>query len=196
MKKMNKVLLSIAAAAALAFTVPAIAQQKAPEAGATAGKKVDIPKNVFYRGLGPSQYLAKTKLIGQNVLTKDGQKIGDIEDLILGKDDTIDGVVIGAGGFLNVGDKKIGVRYGALKFETKDGKQVISLPGATKEIIAALEPYADTKTVLQKAKDAAKKAADAAKVGAERATDAAKAGIEKAKEAIQSKDGAPVEQKK
>ncbi len=193
---MNKVLLSIAAAAALAFTVPAIAQQKAPEAGATAGKKVDIPKNVFYRGLGPSQYLAKTKLIGQNVLTKDGQKIGDIEDLILGKDDTIDGVVIGAGGFLNVGDKKIGVRYGALKFETKDGKQVISLPGATKEIIAALEPYADTKTVLQKAKDAAKKAADAAKVGAERATDAAKAGIEKAKEAIQSKDGAPVEQKK
>ncbi len=189
---MNKAFLSIAAASALALSVPAFAQ-KAPEAGAsaTATKKVEIPKNVFYKGLGPSQYLSKTKLIGQNVVTKDGQKIGDIEDLIIGSDNTIDGVVIGAGGFLNVGDKKIGVRYGALKFDTKDGKTTISLPTATKDIVGALEPYADSKTVLQKAKEAAKKATDAAKVGAEKATEAAKAGMEKAKEAMKGKDAAP-----
>lgn len=189
---MNKVFLSIAAAAALAVSLPALAQ-KAPEAGAAANatKKVDIPKNVFYKGLGPTQYLSKAKLIGQNVYTKDGQKIGDIEDLIIGSDNTIDGVVIGAGGFLNVGDKKIGVRYAALKFDTKDGKTTITLPSATKDIVGALEPYADSKTVLQKAKDAAKKAADAAKVGAEKASEAAKAGMEKAKEAVKGKDAAP-----
>lgn len=188
---MNKVLVSLAAAAAVALSVPAIAQ-KAPEAGAaaTATKKVEIPKNVFYKGLGPSQYLAKQKLIGQNVFTKDGQKIGDIEDLILDKDNNIDGVVIGAGGFLNVGDKKIGVRYAALKFDTKDGKTTITLPAATKDVIGALEPYADSKTVLQKAQDAAKKAAAAAKSGAEKASEAAKAGMEKAKEAVKGEKAA------
>jgi sporulation protein YlmC with PRC-barrel domain len=66
--------------------------------------------------------------IGQNVFTKDGQKIGDIEDLILGTDNTVDGVVIGAGGFLNVGDKKIGVRYAALKFIVDEEG---ATPGAT-----------------------------------------------------------------
>jgi len=138
---MNKVFLSIAAAAALALSVPAIAQ-KAPEASAaaTATKKVEIPKNVFYKGLGPTQYLSKTKLIGQNVFTKDGQKIGDIEDLILGTDNTVDGVVIGAGGFLNVGDKKIGVRYAALKFETKDGKTTVTLPAITAEMVKSSIP--------------------------------------------------------
>lgn len=172
---MNKVMMSVAAAAALALTVPAFAQQKAPEPAKEAAKAAPpIPKNTFYKGLGPSQYLAKAKLIGQNVYNKEGQKIGDIEDIILGKDNTIDGVVIGAGGFANVGDKKIGVRYGALKIETKDGKQTITLPGVTKEVIAALEPYADSKTVLQRAKDAAKKASDAAKAGLDKAKDAVK----------------------
>ena len=189
---MNKIILSIAAASALALSLPALAQ-KAPEAAAsaTATKKVEVPMNVFYKGLGPTQYLSKTKLIGQNVFTKDGQKIGDIEDLIIGSDNTIDGVVIGAGGYLNVGDKKIGVRYAALKIDTKDGKTTITLPTASKEVIAALEPYADSKTVLQKAKDAAKRASDAAKVGAEKASEAAKAGMDKAKEAMKGKEAAP-----
>lgn len=184
---MNKLILSLVAATALAVSVPALAQQKAPEA--TPAAKVEIPKNVFYRGLGPTQYLAKAKLIGQVVLTKDGQKIGDIEDIILGKDNTIDGVTIGAGGFLNVGDKKIAVRYGALKFDTKDGKQVITLPSATKEVIGALEPYEGSRTMLQRASDKAKEAAH-------KASDAAKAGMERAKEAVKGKDAPAAEQKK
>ncbi len=191
---MNKVVMSLAAAAALALSVPALAQQKAPDAKPAEKAKVAIPKNTFYKGLGPTQYLAKTKLIGQIVYNKDGQKVGDIEDLILGKDNTIDGVIIGAGGFANVGDKKIGVRYGALKFDTKDGKPYITLPVATKEIISELDPYEGSRTMLQKASDKAKEAA-------KKASDAAKAGLDKAKEAVK-KDGAaapaaaPTDQKK
>lgn len=201
---MNKMLMSLAAAVAIALTSPAFAQ-KAPEAAKPAEKsKVAIPAKTFYKGLGPTQYLAKAKLIGQNVFTKDGQKIGDIEDIILGKDNTIDGVIIGAGGFLNVGDKKIGVRYAALKFDTKDGKTTISLPAATKEIVAALEPYEGSRSMLQKAGDKAKevgkKAAEAAKAGAEKASEAAKTGVEKAKELVKGKETAPAapaaEQKK
>ena len=199
---MNRTMLGLAAAVALAFTGPAFAQKAAEAAKPAEKAKVAIPAKTFYKGLGPTQYHAKSKLIGQNVLTKDGQKIGDIEDIVLGKDNTIDGVIIGAGGFLGVGEKKIGVRYIALKFDTKDGKTTISLPSATKEIIGALDAYEGSRSTLQKAGDKAKeigkKAAEMAKTGAEKASEAAKAGVEKAKEAVKGKDAAPAaaEQKK
>ena len=180
---MNKFIISALAAGALAVTLPVALlpamAQKAPEkavekavekaadkAAATPGAA--IPKGTFYRGLGPTQYLAKTRLIGQSVLDKNGAKVGDIEDIILGtKDNQIDGVIMGVGGFLGVGEKKIGVRIAALKFDSKDGKTVISMPLATKELLASIDTYEGSRTMLQKAgdavKDAAKKAGDAAK---------------------------------
>ncbi len=186
---MNKIISSLAVIAALALSAPVLAQQKAPDSKTAVPAKVAIPRDVFYKGLGPTQYLAASKLIGQIVYAKDGQQIGDIEDIILGaKDNSIDGVIIGAGGVLNVGDKKVGVRYAALKFETKDGKTVISLPNVTNEMIAALEPYHGARTLLQKAGEAAKSAAQTA-------SDAAKTGYDKAKDAIKGSP-APAEQKK
>ena len=177
---MNKIILSALAAGALAVTLPALAQKAAAPveksvekaadkaAASPAPVAVQIPKGTFYRGLGPTQYLAKARLIGQNVVDKSGAKIGDIDDVILGtKDDKIDGVILGVGGFLGVGEKKIGVRIASLKFETKDGKTVISMPLATKEMLTAVESYDGQRTMMQKASDAVKGAAKSA-------TDAAK----------------------
>lgn len=172
---MNKLVMGLVAALALAGTAPAFAQKApAPEA------KVSIPKNTFYKGTGPTQYLAKAKLIGQKVTGKDGQVIGDIEDIILGKDNKIDGVVMGVGGFLGVGEKKIGVRYGALSFGTKDGKPTIALPAATKEVLGALEPYNGQKSMVQKA-------SEAVKATAQKAEEVAKGAVDKVKGAVEPK---------
>lgn len=190
---MNKILMSALAAGALALTVPAAAQratEKAVEKAAdkaASGTSVAIPKNTFYKGLGPTQYLARTRLIGQNVVDKNGAKVGDIEDIILGtKDNQIDGVIMGVGGFLGVGEKKIGVRIGALKFDTKDGKTVISMPSATKELLAAVQAYDGQRTLLQKAGDVAKKAGAAAKDAAAKASDTVKDAAKKATDAVKS----------
>jgi hypothetical protein len=96
--------------------------------------------------------------------------------VILGsKDNAIDGVIVGVGGFLGVGEKKIGVRLAALKFDTKDGKTVISMPLATKEVLASIEAYEGTpRTLLQKAGDAAKGAAKSATDAAKNLTGAKK----------------------
>ena len=48
---------------------------------------------------------------------------------------------MGVGGLLGVGQKQIGVRLGALKITTSDGKITITLPGATKEILGAVGAY-------------------------------------------------------
>lgn len=123
---MTKYFLGAAAALALAATLPAIAQQK-----------IEIPKDTFYAGLGPTQYLAKSRLIGQTVVDKSGAKLAVVDDIILGsKDDKIDGLIIDANG------KKLGVRITAAKIETKDGKTTITLPNVTMDMLkSSLPPF-------------------------------------------------------
>jgi hypothetical protein len=187
---MNKIAMSLAAAIAVAATMPAFAQAPKPATpapAATAAAAAKIPTGVFYKGQGPTQYLAKTRLIGAKVLNKDGVIIGDIEDLIIGSDNKLDGVVMGVGGFLGAGEKKIGVRYDALKIERKDGKQTVSLPQATKEVLAALAPYENAearKTMMERAKEKAKELSDKVKDGGalEKAKEAGKAVVDKSKE--------------
>ncbi len=187
---MSKFILGAAVSAVLAFTAPAFAQAPAAATAPVAATK--IPANVFYRALGPQQYAAKDKLIGANVVNKDGVVIGDIKDLIMNTSNEVEGVILGTGGILGAGEKLVGVRYGALVFSKKDGKTTISLPAASKDVIAALEPYGrgDKKSLMEKAQDKLKALSDKTKEGAgpayEKAKEAAKVAADKAKELGQS----------
>jgi hypothetical protein len=135
---MSKLALALLISAALA--VPALAQPK-EEPKTEAAKKVAIPTNTFFKGQTASQYLAGEQLIGVKVLNKDGQTIGTISDLIVGTGDKIEGVILGVGGFLGVGEKKLGVRLGALRISKADGKINITFPAATKEMLGAVDAY-------------------------------------------------------
>jgi sporulation protein YlmC with PRC-barrel domain len=118
-----------------ALTLPALAQKKDAE------KTVAVPGNTFLKSQQANQYLARERLIGAKVVNKDGQTIGTIEDLIVNTGGTIEGAILAVGGFLGVGQKQIGVRIGALKITTTDGKVAVTLPGATKEMLGAVEAY-------------------------------------------------------
>jgi len=62
--------------------------------------------------------LAK-ELIGQTVYASDKAKIGSISDLILSKDaKTVEGFVIGVGGFLGIGEKSVAMKLDRLKMTT------------------------------------------------------------------------------
>jgi sporulation protein YlmC with PRC-barrel domain len=202
--------LSLGVASLLALSAqlaaPALAQ-KAPEpakpaeaakpaevakpAEAAKPKPVAIPKGVFFKGQSATQYMAKTRLIGAKVTNKAGEVIGDIEDLIFAAgSNELQGVIMGVGGFLGVGEKKIGVQMSALTMTLKDGKRV-PVMDVTKDVLAAVPAFTygeAPKTALQKAgetaKEAAKKAADATKEAAKKASDATKGAVEKAKEAV------------
>lgn len=178
---MKKLALSLAAAAALAVSLPALAQQAAPGAART-----PIPKGVFLRGQTATQYLAKDRLIGAKVHNRQGRIIGDIEDLIIGQNNEIEGVIMGVGGFLGAGEKKLGVRLSALQIG-RDGK--VSLPSATKEVLDALEGYkrAQPKRRLidrakEKAQELTDKTVDTTKDAAETAREKAGPALERAKE--------------
>ena len=135
---MHKFALALIFAAALAL--PALAQKK-EEPKPEAAKKVEIPKNVFFKGQTASQYLAKDRLLGAKVVNKSGETVGTVDDLIVGQGGQIEGIVMGVGGVLGVGSKQIGVRLGALKISTADGKTTITLADATKEMLGAIGAY-------------------------------------------------------
>ena len=135
---MHKFALALAFAAALAL--PALAQKK-DEPKPEAAKKVEIPKNVFFKGQTAGQYLAKDRLLGAKVVNKSGETVGTVDDLIVGQGGQIEGIVMGVGGVLGVGSKQIGVRLGALKISTADGKTTITLADATKEMLGAVGAY-------------------------------------------------------
>jgi sporulation protein YlmC with PRC-barrel domain len=135
---MHKLALALLVSAALA--VPALAQKK-DEPKTEAAKKVEIPKNVFFKGQTANQYLAKDRLLGAKVVNKSGETVGTIDDLIVTQGGQIEGVVMGVGGVLGVGAKQIGVRLSALKISTADGKFTVTLPDASKEMLGAVGAY-------------------------------------------------------
>jgi len=130
---MRKMAVALLLSSALAL--PALAQKKEPE------KKAAIPTNTFFKGQQSNQYLARERLIGAKVVNKDNQTVGTIDDLILSSGNQVEGVILSVGGFLGVGQKQIGVRIGALKITTADGKTAVALPVATKEMLGEVGAY-------------------------------------------------------
>jgi sporulation protein YlmC with PRC-barrel domain len=136
---MLKFAVGLAVVVGAALALPALAQKKEE-----APKKVSVPANTFLKAQLSNQYLARQRLIGAKVVNKDGQNVGEIDDLIVGDGGRIEGVLMGVGGFLGVGEKKVAVRFGALKITTADGKTTVSLPAATKEMLGEVETYQRT----------------------------------------------------
>lgn len=130
---------AVALLVSAALALPALAQKK--EEPKTDATKVEIPKNVFFKGQTSGQYLARERLIGAKVVGKDGQVLGTIDDLIVSLSGQIEGVIMGVGGVLGVGQKQIGLRLSALKIATADGKVTITLPIATKQMLDAAGAY-------------------------------------------------------
>jgi sporulation protein YlmC with PRC-barrel domain len=57
-----------------------------------------------------------SKLIGVDVYNEQNEKIGDIDEILLDHSGKVAGVVIGVGGFLGIGERKIMVEMTKLKF--------------------------------------------------------------------------------
>ncbi len=104
-----------------------------------------------------------SSIIGINVENRAGDKLGDINYLVLDNAGKVSTVVIGVGGFLGVGTKNVGVPYGELTLTTKDGHQIATID-ATKESLASAPNYVWTeKSAMEKIKDGAAELTDKAK---------------------------------
>ncbi len=183
---MKKSLLGMIALGALAISLPAIAQQKAKAPPAP----VEIPKGVFIEQQPADAYLARDTVLFAKVRDSAGKIIGDIEDLVVNDHNQVVGVVMGVGGFLGAGEKRVAVRLSALQVEEKGGKVSVTLPGATKQVLQALPAFKRTKPaktmldrIKEKAQELTDKTVESSKDAAEKAREQAGPALDKAKEA-------------
>src|ERR1700742_4941004 len=79
-----------------------------------------------------------SKLRGASVVNSKNEKIGELDDLIVGKDRVLFGI-IQVGGFLGIGSHLIAVPYDSLQI-SEAGKRVV-LPGASKEHVKDLPEF-------------------------------------------------------
>src|SRR5262245_10401152 len=64
-----------------------------------------------------------SSLIGSTVYTPADETVGDINDVIVGLDGKIQGVVIGVGGFLGLGEKDVAVQMDKLTVQPQDANK-------------------------------------------------------------------------
>jgi len=100
------------AAAALLIAAPVFAQTNTnPNATAPASAPATAPA---------SDSMSVTVYYKQNVYDNDNNKIGQIADVLIGKDGKIENLVIGAGGFLGMGRHDVLVPFSSVKMVKED----------------------------------------------------------------------------
>ena len=84
-----------------------------------------------------------SKVIGSSVYNDKNDKIGSIDDILMGKDNQPATAIISVGGFLGIGSKLVSVPYDKLQFgDTKNnnGNRVV-MPGAGKDALNGMPDY-------------------------------------------------------
>jgi len=92
-----------------------------------------------------AQQAADTQLasnwIGKKIYNSAGDNVGDVNDLIIGSDGKITGVVVGVGGFLGIGEKNIAVDFSMIQSGTDENGDLKLTVNATKEQLDAAPEF-------------------------------------------------------
>jgi sporulation protein YlmC with PRC-barrel domain len=117
--------LSVATAVLIAGAVhaPAAKAQATPSPPA-----VEAPAVLNYLVRQAETQRLATGILGKNVYGVDGQRIGDINDVVLDtQTGAVPAIVIGVGGFLGLGEKDVAVPLSTLRIENRDGRPHFAL---------------------------------------------------------------------
>ena len=107
-------------------------------------EEVEVPEGTPVEGQIYEQsmdsFLAST-LLGANVLSTEGEDVGEVNDVILSADGSVEGVVVGVGGFLGLGEKDVAVEFDAIEVQQDADTNALSfvLDATEEELDAAPE---------------------------------------------------------
>ena len=122
----KKLALAAVAAALLSTTVLAQSNPPAGSMSAPAARPMDA---AALQSTATGKWRA-SKLVGLNVYNSTNEKIGDINELITDSSGKIDIVVIGAGGFLGMGEHNVGIPFSQVKFVNEPVKTSSATTGS------------------------------------------------------------------
>lgn len=103
--------------------------------------EMDSASNVqFLKEQNDSDWLA-TDLIGKSVVNNGNEAIGDVNNLVTDRDGKIVAVLIGAGGFLGIGEKDVAVRFEDIKLVREEDDNVKLMLDTNKETLASAPDF-------------------------------------------------------
>jgi hypothetical protein len=115
------------AAPALSQSPPAGTQPKSPPVSSTTDKGV-VPDGAVARA---------NAMIGTTVRNSAGDKIGTIDDLLMGDDSKVNYAVLSVGGFLGIGDRLVAVPMSDLQMAADH----MVMPSATKDSVSKMPKF-------------------------------------------------------
>jgi sporulation protein YlmC with PRC-barrel domain len=62
-----------------------------------------------------------SKLVGVDIYNEQNENIGEVSDVIIDSSGKVDGVVVGVGGFLGMGEQNVMMKLDQIKFSNKSG---------------------------------------------------------------------------
>ena len=153
-------MIKIATASLLAasFILPAIAQSPAPPSqnrspaalnapathdtgGSPTGNGYNSP-SARNAAMTDNGGLRVSKIVGLSVYNDHDQKIGSIDDLVIGSDHSLQ-AVLSVGGFLGMGSKMVAVPFDKLDFGNTKGSSDnrVVLPGSSKDELTSMPDF-------------------------------------------------------
>jgi len=84
--------------------------------------------------------MRSSKIVGASVYDDEDQKIGSVDDLVIGNDKSLN-AVISVGGFLGIGSKMVEVPFDKLHFGNSSDDNHVVMPGMTKDALIAMPDY-------------------------------------------------------
>lgn len=108
-----------------------------------------MPSIVSPDMLANATIMSASDFMGKRVYSSDGSDIGEVNDFFVTNDGKVQGVVVGVGGFLGIGEKDVVLAMPAIQMQATDG-DVRLMVNATKEELNAAPAYDRTQRIYMK----------------------------------------------
>ncbi len=99
-------------------------------------KSIIVPAESF----NGAKVISANDFIGKRVYTKAGEDVGEVNDLILTDNGSIQAVVLGVGGFLGIGEKDVAITMASIDM-APEGSSIRLVVDSTKEQLTAAPAY-------------------------------------------------------
>lgn len=86
----------------------------------------EMTTNGLFRGEGSSYQFRASDLLGMDVINGSGDEIGEIDDLTVGDDGSIQ-AILALGGFLGLGEKMVTLNYENMQFDDEREHVVVDI---------------------------------------------------------------------
>jgi len=131
---MNNKLSSLALAT---LTLAGVLCSAGPVAAQVAGGSTTVGVDVVESTQLAMGWSVKKSLMGKTIYNDAGDKVGNVEDLIISLDKSVSYIIVGAGGFIGIGRHDVAIPVSQIKDQA--GKLVMA--GATKDMIKAMPAF-------------------------------------------------------